>query len=62
MNAYLITSQNETSEWISNFIKVQEYMNQLESKGILTAKVQKFENSKLTKEIQYSFDGQIWTK
>ena len=63
MNAFLITSPKGISEFKYSFAQVQEEMNQLEKEGVVSnVKVQKFEDSFLTKEFIYDFNGEQWEK
>ena len=63
MNAYLVTFANETSEWLTTFENVQQFMNQLEKNCIINnVKVSKFENSRLVKTLNYNSDGEQWQK
>ena len=61
MNAFLITSAIGTSEFKTSFDAVQIEMNRLEKIGIVSnVKVRKFEDSLLTKEIVYNWNGEEW--
>lgn len=61
--SFLITAKNETSEFLLNFVDVQEYMNNLEKLGIVkNVLVRKFENMVMTKEILYNYNGESWEK
>lgn len=61
MNGFLITFKNETSEWLSDFISVQSFMDSLEKSGIVSnVIVRKFNNGLMSKEIKYNFNGLNW--
>jgi len=61
MNAFLISFNQVTSNFLTSFVAVQEFMNNLENEGVVSnVKVQKFENSILVKELTYNYNGQSW--
>jgi hypothetical protein len=61
MNAFLISFNQVTSNFLPSFVAVQEFMNNLEKEGVVSnVKVQKFENSILVKELTYNYNGQSW--
>lgn len=63
MNGFLIITPKGTSEWMSDFEKVQETMNVIEKSGnVSDIKVCKFENNKLINQMTYDFNGEYWEK
>jgi len=61
MNAYLISFNSATSNFLTSFVAVQEFMNNLEKDGVVSnVKVQQFKNSILVKELTYNYNGQSW--
>lgn len=61
MNAFLISFNSVTSNFLTSFVAVQDFMNNLEKEGVVSnVKVQKFENSILVKELTYNYNGQSW--
>ena len=63
MNAFLISFNSVTSNFLTSFVAVQEFMNNLEKEGFVSnVKVQKFEQSVLVNEFTYNFNGESWEK
>ena len=63
MNAFLIRTNGNTSEWLETFHEVQLEMNRLAAKGhdsIVT--VERFKDSRLVKTIDYKYNGEEWVK
>ena len=63
MNAFLISYNNETSEWLNSFNDVQLKMNDLEKSGIVSnVKVMRFEDNLMVKSFVYNYNGVDWEK
>ena len=63
MTAFLITSSQGISEWKNDFSEVQNEINILEKKGIVSnVKVDYFEKNILKKSFTYDYNGQEWEK
>lgn len=63
MNAFLIKTNGITSEWLETFHEVQVKMNILAEEGNHSnVTVEKFVNSRLTKSINYNYNGSEWIK
>jgi len=63
MNAFLISYNNETSEWLNSFNDVQLKMNDLEKSGIVSnVKVMRFEDNLMVKSFVYNYNGVNWEK
>ena len=63
MNAFLIKTNEITSEWLETFHEVQVKMNLLAEEGCHSnVTVEKFVNSRLAKSINYKYNGTEWVK
>jgi hypothetical protein len=63
MTGFLINSKQGTSEWIYDFVGVQEGMNELEKIGTVQhVTVQYFKEGSMKQEFTYNYDGQDWVK
>lgn len=65
MNGFLVINQNtqQVSEWLNSIQDFLEELDKLEKVGqVSNIKVQQFKEHKLSVEVVYDYDGQMWQK